>query len=95
MMLAGTETSAVTLEWAMTNLLKYPQVLEKARSEIDEKIGKDRLIDEPDIADLPYLQNVVNETFRLFPVAPLLIPRTPTEDMKIGGYEPTTYRATR
>uniref|UniRef100_A0A1J3J827 Cytochrome P450 81F1 n=1 Tax=Noccaea caerulescens TaxID=107243 RepID=A0A1J3J827_NOCCA len=87
MMLAGTETSAVTLEWAMSNLLKYPQVLEKARSEIDEKIGKDRLIDEPDIADLPYLQNVVNETFRLFPVAPLLIPRTPTEDMKIGGYD--------
>ncbi|KFK28144.1 hypothetical protein AALP_AA8G478000 [Arabis alpina] len=87
MMLAGTETSAVTLEWAMTNLLKHPEVLKKARLEIDEKIGEDRLIDEPDIAILPYLQNIVSETFRLFPVAPLLIPRTPTEDMKIGGYD--------
>lgn len=87
MMLAGTETSAVTLEWAMTNLVKHPEVLEKARAEIDEKIGKDRLIDEPDVAVLPYLQNVVSETFRLFPVAPFLIPRRPTEDMKIGGYD--------
>nr|QWK52309.1 cytochrome P450 81F1 [Isatis tinctoria] len=87
MMLAGTETSAITLEWAMTNLLKHPEVLEKARSEIDEKIGEDRLIDEPDIAVLPYLQNVVSETFRLFPVAPLLVPRMPTEDMKVGGYD--------
>ncbi|KAG2244748.1 hypothetical protein Bca52824_093401 [Brassica carinata] len=87
MMLAGTETSAITLEWAMTNLLRHPDVLEKARSEIDEKIGEDRLIDEPDIAVLPYLQDVVSETFRLFPVAPLLVPRTPTEDMKIGGYD--------
>ncbi|CAN8328319.1 unnamed protein product [Cochlearia groenlandica] len=87
MMLAGTETSAITLEWAMTNLLKHPQVLEKARSEIDDKIGENRLIDEPDVASLPYLQNIVSETFRLFPVAPLLIPRTATEDMKIGGYD--------
>nr|BAA28539.1 cytochrome P450 monooxygenase [Arabidopsis thaliana] len=87
MMLAGTETSAVTLEWAMANLLRNPEVLEKARSEIDEKIGKDRLIDESDIAVLPYLQNVVSETFRLFPVAPFLIPRSPTDDMKIGGYD--------
>ena len=71
----------------MTNLLKHPQVLEKARLEIDEKIGEDRLIDEPDLAELPYLQNVVSETFRLFPVAPLLVPRTPTKDMKIGGYD--------
>ncbi|KAL0800870.1 hypothetical protein Bca101_056045 [Brassica carinata] len=87
MMLAGTETSAITLEWAMTNLLKHPQVLEKARLEIDEKIGEDRLIDEPDLAELSYLHNVVSETFRLFPVAPLLVPRTPTKDIKIGGYD--------
>ncbi|XP_010531271.1 PREDICTED: cytochrome P450 81F3-like [Tarenaya hassleriana] len=87
MMVAGTDTSAVTLEWAMSNLLKNPEALNKARSEIDEKIGQDRLIDEPDIAELPYLQNIVSETFRLYPAAPLLVPRSPSEDMKIGGYD--------
>ncbi|XP_010543252.1 PREDICTED: cytochrome P450 81F3-like [Tarenaya hassleriana] len=86
MMIAGTDTSAVTLEWAMANLLNHPQVLEKAKAEIDGKVGQDRLIDEPDIADLPYLQNVVSETFRLYPAAPLLVPRSPTEDITIGGY---------
>ncbi|EOA18702.1 hypothetical protein CARUB_v10007280mg, partial [Capsella rubella] len=84
---AGTETTAVALEWAMTNLLKHPKVLEKAKSEIDAEIGEDRLVDEPDIAVLPYLQNVVSETSRLFPVSPLLIPRLTAKDIKIGGYD--------
>ncbi|KFK27277.1 hypothetical protein AALP_AA8G361100 [Arabis alpina] len=87
MMLAGTDTSAVTLEWAMASLLRNPEVLKKAKAEIDEKIGNERLIDEPDIVNLPYLQNIVSETFRLCPAAPLLVPRTPTEDIKIGGYD--------
>ncbi|VVB16120.1 unnamed protein product [Arabis nemorensis] len=87
MMLAGTDTSAVTLEWAMANLLRNPEVLKKAKSEIDEKIGQERLIDEPDIVNLPYLQNIVSETFRLCPAAPLLVPRTPTEDIKVGEYD--------
>ncbi|CAA7035874.1 unnamed protein product [Microthlaspi erraticum] len=87
MMIAGTDTSAVTLEWAMASLLNHPEILEKAKLEIDEKIGQDRLMDEPDLADLPYLQNIVTETFRLYPAAPLLVPRSPAEDIKIGGYD--------
>nr|POF19669.1 cytochrome p450 81e8 [Quercus suber] len=34
LLLAGTDTSAVTLEWAMTNLLNHPNVLKNAREEI-------------------------------------------------------------
>ncbi|KAH0888844.1 hypothetical protein HID58_051273, partial [Brassica napus] len=55
MMLAGTDTAAVTLEWAMANLLNNPEVLKKAKAEIDVKIGQERLVDEPDIVNLPYL----------------------------------------
>ncbi|KAJ4907781.1 Cytochrome P450 protein [Raphanus sativus] len=62
-------------------------VLKKARAEIDDKIGQERLVDEPDIVNLPYLQNIVSETFRLCPAAPLLVPRSPSEDLKIGGYD--------
>ncbi|KAF8044905.1 hypothetical protein N665_6036s0002, partial [Sinapis alba] len=46
-----------------------------------------RLVDEPDIVNLPYLQNIVLETFRLCPAAPLLVPRSPSEDINIGGYD--------
>ncbi|KAL0698491.1 hypothetical protein Bca4012_054613 [Brassica carinata] len=87
MMIAGTDTSAVTLEWAMACLLRHPESLEKARLEIEDKIGQERLIDEPDLANLPYLQNIVSETFRLYPAAPLLVPRSTTEDIKVGGYD--------
>ena len=70
MLLAGTDTSAVTLEWAMSNLLNHPDGLKKARAELDAQIGQERLIDEPDIAKLPYLQNIMSETLRLLPGRP-------------------------
>nr|QWK52427.1 cytochrome P450 81F3-2 [Isatis tinctoria] len=87
MIIAGTDTSAVTLEWAMACLLNHPESLEKAKMEIDEKIGQDRLIEESDLTSLSYLQNIVSETFRLYPEAPLFVPRSPTEDIKVGGYD--------
>ncbi|KAL0745119.1 hypothetical protein Bca101_100971 [Brassica carinata] len=85
--IGGTDTSAVTLKWAMSNLLNHPEVLKKARIEIDEKIGFDRLVDEPDIANLPYLQNIVLETLRLYPAVPLLLPHVSSDDCKVAGYD--------
>ncbi|CAN1145461.1 Cytochrome P450 81E8 [Linum perenne] len=74
MLLAGTDTSAVTLEWGMSNLLNHPNILAKARTELDEQIGQERLLDESDISSLPYLQGIISETLRLYPAAPLLVP---------------------
>ncbi|XP_061341615.1 cytochrome P450 81E8-like [Gastrolobium bilobum] len=86
MVLAGTDTSSVTLEWAMSNLLNHPEILKKARNEIDTKIGQDRLVDESDISKLPYLQSIVYETLRLHPAAPLLVPHLSSEDCSVGEY---------
>ncbi|XVF61272.1 hypothetical protein PTKIN_Ptkin08bG0117000 [Pterospermum kingtungense] len=86
MLLAGTDTSAVTLEWAMSNLLNHPDVLNKARAELDAQVGQERLIDESDIAKLPYLQNIMSETLRLYPAAPFLVPHRTSADCTIGGY---------
>ncbi|XP_019085822.1 PREDICTED: cytochrome P450 81D11-like [Camelina sativa] len=87
MIFAGNVTLTRTLEWAMLNLLNHPEVLKKARSEIDTKIGLDRLIDEPDTKNLPYLQCIVSEIFRLYPAAPLLAPHRATDDCVVGGYD--------
>ncbi|XP_010548438.1 PREDICTED: cytochrome P450 81D11-like [Tarenaya hassleriana] len=87
MILAGTDTSAVTLEWALSNLLNHPEILRKARAEIDEKVGSDRLMDEHDISNLPYLQNVIHETLRLYPTLPMLLPHRSSQDCKIAGYD--------
>ncbi|XP_010548442.1 PREDICTED: cytochrome P450 81D11-like [Tarenaya hassleriana] len=87
LVVAGTDTSAVTLEWALSNLVNHPEVLKKARDEIDSKVGLDRVIDEPDISNLPYLQSIVNETLRLHPAVPMLLPHMSSEDCKIAGYD--------
>ncbi|CAA0397784.1 unnamed protein product [Arabidopsis thaliana] len=87
LIIAGTDTSSVTLEWAMSNLLNHPEILKKARMEIDEKVGLDRLVDESDIVNLSYLQSIVLETLRMYPAVPLLLPHLSSEDCKVGGYD--------
>ncbi|KAK3016875.1 hypothetical protein RJ639_005890, partial [Escallonia herrerae] len=87
MLLAGTDTSSVTIEWALSLLLNHPKVLEKARAELDSYVGQDRLVDEPDIPKLHYLQGIVNETLRLFPAAPLLVPHQSSENTTVGGFD--------
>ncbi|XP_010419020.1 PREDICTED: cytochrome P450 82C4-like [Camelina sativa] len=67
LIVTGTDTSAVTLEWALSSLLNHPDVLKKARDEINNKFGFDKLIEESAIANLSYLPNNVSETLRMYP----------------------------
>ncbi|KAB1207046.1 Isoflavone 2'-hydroxylase [Morella rubra] len=87
LLLAGTDTSAVTLEWAMSNLLNHPDVLKKARAELDSQIGQEKLVEEPEVSRLHYVQNIISETLRLYPAAPLLVPHMSSSDCTIGGYD--------
>ncbi|KAK3423303.1 isoflavone 3'-hydroxylase [Eucalyptus grandis] len=86
LLIAGTDTSAVTIEWIMSLLLNHPNVMKKAQVELDEVVGRDRLPNETDIHKLPCLHNIINEAFRLFPPAPLLVPHESAEDCTIGGF---------
>ena len=83
----GTDTSATTVEWAMSELLKLPHLIRKATEEIDRVIGKDRLVEERDIPQLPYINAIMKETMRKHPVAVLLAPHLALEDCNIAGYE--------
>lgn len=87
LLFAGSDTSAVTLEWAMSNLLNYPDTLKKARDEIDNQVGQECLLDELHLSSLPYLQNIIFETLRLYPAAPLLLPHVASNNCSIGGYD--------
>ncbi|KAJ8765727.1 hypothetical protein K2173_014849 [Erythroxylum novogranatense] len=83
---AGTDTTATTLEWAMSNLLNHPEVLKKAREEVDREVGQHRLVNESDLPKLHYLQNIISETLRLYPPTPLLLPHMSSDKCTIGGY---------
>lgn len=84
---AGTDTSAGTMEWAMSNLLNNPDTLKKVQTEIDTRVGEDRLIDESDLTELPYLRCIINETLRMHPPAPLLLPHESSAECTVGGFK--------
>ncbi|XP_030481393.1 cytochrome P450 CYP82D47 [Cannabis sativa] len=82
----GSDTTTGTVVWAISLLMNNRHVLRKAQEEIDSHVGKDRVVNDTDIAHLAYLQAIVKETLRLYPVAPLAGPRVFTEDCTVGGY---------
>ncbi|XP_042048010.1 cytochrome P450 93A3-like [Salvia splendens] len=83
---AGTDTSAITVEWALAELINHPNILQKAVQEIDSFVGKERLVQESDIPSLPYLQATVKETLRLHPTGPMSV-RESSEDCTVAGYD--------
>ncbi|ERN03033.1 cytochrome P450 71A1 [Amborella trichopoda] len=86
MFAAGTDTTFITLDWGMTELIRNPRVMKKAQDHIRSKIGHKEQIEESDLQELDYLSAVVKEIFRLHPAAPVLIPHLSMEDVKIGEY---------
>jgi len=64
---AGSDTTALTIEWAMAELIRNPEKLKRAQAELEEVVGLDRLMEESDTDRLPYLRAVVKEVFRLHP----------------------------
>ncbi|WMV52305.1 hypothetical protein MTR67_045690 [Solanum verrucosum] len=82
----GTETSATTTIWAMTEMMRNPSVLAKAQAEVREAFKGKETFDEDVIEELKYLKQVVKETLRLHPPLPLLIPRECREETIINAY---------
>lgn len=87
LIIAGTDSSAGTMEWALSLLLNHPDELQKARDEIDSQVGgHGRLITDSDLPHLRHLQNIIKETLRLFPSFPLLLPRQSSGDCTVAGF---------
>ncbi|KAL5549560.1 hypothetical protein UlMin_004791 [Ulmus minor] len=84
---AGSETSSTAIDWAMSELLKRPKLMEKAQEEVRRVYYGKENIDETHIHELKFLTSVIKETLRLHPPAPLLLPRESSKSCVIGGYE--------
>uniref|UniRef100_A0A3P9N5I5 Cytochrome P450, family 2, subfamily N, polypeptide 13 n=1 Tax=Poecilia reticulata TaxID=8081 RepID=A0A3P9N5I5_POERE len=84
--LAGTETTATTLLWALIFLVKYPDVQEKIQAEIDRVIGQTRLPSMADRSSMPYTDAVIHEIQRIGNILPLNGMRVAAKDTTLGGY---------
>ncbi|WP_088892650.1 cytochrome P450 [Leptolyngbya ohadii] len=93
LLLAGHETTATTLAWALYEIHRQPYVREKLLHELDslgsDSLGDDSLGSQPtplQIAQLPYLTAVCQETLRMYPVLPAVFPRIVQSPVEIAGY---------
>ena len=84
---AGSETTFSTLEWAMSELLRNPKVMERAQAEVREVFKEKGVTGESSLSEVKYLKLVIKETLRLHPAAPLLVPRESMEHCQIHGYD--------
>ncbi|XP_022166735.1 cytochrome P450 4C1-like [Myzus persicae] len=83
MMIGGSETSAITISFSLLLLAIYPDIQDKVYDEIYEVFqDSDETITIEDTTKLVYLEQVLKETLRLFPVLPLVF-RELQDDVKI------------
>ncbi|XP_051114987.1 labd-13Z-ene-9,15,16-triol synthase, chloroplastic-like [Andrographis paniculata] len=85
-LVAGTDTSATTIEWVLTDLINHPKAMERVQEEIKKVVGMDAIVEESHTMKMDFLDAVVRESLRLHPIGPLLTPRTPSQTVRIGGY---------
>lgn len=84
---AGTDTSYSSLDVAMVELLRKPQLMAKLQDEVRRTVPKGReMVTESDLASVTYLKAVIKETLRLHPAAPLFVPHLSMETCDIDDY---------
>ena len=84
---AGTDTSAAMVVWAMLELIKNPSIMRKVQDELRSTFRDRSFIEETDLSKLDYFKAVVKETFRLHPAAPMLVVREALQKCTIQGYD--------
>lgn len=83
MLVAGHDSSAATIAWAIYHLATHPEVQEKLVAEIQAAGDADPV----QMSRLPYLSAVCNESLRLRAAGPTVMQRLTKEPITLQGYE--------
>lgn len=70
-LLAGRDTTAATMSWVLYELSNYPKLWARLRREVLKELGSHGTPTYEALKDLTYVKNILNETLRLHPAAPL------------------------
>jgi len=85
MLLAGHETSAITLTWTFYLLNQHPEIEQKVLAEIREVVGN-RPPEFNDLMALSYTKQVIQEAMRIYPPA-WILDREAIDENKMGNYK--------
>ncbi|KAF7352323.1 hypothetical protein MVEN_01196000 [Mycena venus] len=69
-LVAGRDTTAATLTFAVYMLAEHPDMAERLRKEILDTVGSSRMPTYDDLRNMKYLRAFINETLRLYPAVP-------------------------
>ncbi|XP_010462740.2 PREDICTED: dihomomethionine N-hydroxylase-like [Camelina sativa] len=84
--IAAIDNPANNMEWTLAEMLNNHEILKKALKELDEVVGKDRLVQESDIPNLTFLKACCRETFRIHPSTHYVPTHVARQDTTLGGY---------
>ncbi len=91
-LIAGHETTSGLLSFAVSYLLKHPEVVARAQEEVDRVLGTDPSVP-PTVAQvqqLGYIRQILDETLRLWPTAPAFTRAGPPAATRSAGGAPSS-----
>ena len=86
LLIAGTDTSAQTVNWFLLIMANRPEIQDKVHEELYRVIGPDALPTVDDRTRLPYTFACLAESMRYRTIGPLAVPHQATQDTEVGGY---------
>ncbi|KAG1876664.1 cytochrome P450 [Suillus subalutaceus] len=84
--IGGIDTTASALQIFVLAMVLYPDVQARARAEIDQAVRHDKMPCLDDRASLPYLDAILREVMRWYPIGPLGFPHATSNDDVYDGY---------
>ena len=86
LIIAGTDTSAQTVNWFLLLMANNPEIQARVHEELDRVLGHDTLPTVEDRTRLPYTFACLAESMRYRTIGPLGLPHKASEDTEIGGF---------
>ena len=83
--MAGSDTTAITLDWAMLLMILHPDIQSKVRQELDQNFGS-RKAKVNEKHKIPYTEAVIHEIQRKANILPLSVWHQTKRNIDIGQY---------
>jgi cytochrome P450 len=85
LLLAGHETTGLTLTWTLYELARHPEVDAELAAEVAQVVGPERLPEAADLGRLEVAGSIIRESLRLYPPLPVLA-REALVDVELRGH---------